>query len=66
MSIPLSPNVALANNLEVLTASVELGAEAICRCLGSEEVSSQLDGVEQSPAEIQEALSARLAVKLGI
>jgi len=62
----VSPNVAHGNNLQVLTASVEVAAEAIFRCLGSDEVSSQLEGVELTPAELQEAVAARLASKLAI
>lgn len=62
--LAVSPNVAHSNNLQVLGASVEVGAEAIARCLGTDEVSNQLEGAELTVAEIQEALAARLSKKL--
>lgn len=62
----LSPNVAHAVNTQVLTAAVELGAEAIRNCLGTDEVSSTFNGEVFSDDDIRTALSARLAKKLGI
>lgn len=62
--LALSPNVAHANNTQVLVASVEMGAHAIMGCLGTDEVSSQFQGEEYTLSDVQEALAARLSAKL--
>ncbi len=62
--LALSPNVAHANNTQVLAGAIEMGAEAIMGCLGTEEVSSQFQGVEYTLKDVQEALAARLSAKL--
>jgi hypothetical protein len=49
----------------VLAAAAELGAEAIEKCLGTDEVSSHLDNAKLNTQDIQVALVARLANKLG-
>lgn len=62
----LSPNVAHAATTQALTAAVELGAEAIRNCLGTDEVSSTLNGQVFSDDDIRQALTARLSKKLGV
>lgn len=62
----LSNNVAHGQSLSILTASVELGAEAILRILGTEHTSSTLNGVFLTKQDIQEALAARIAKQLAI
>lgn len=62
----LSPNVAHGVNTQVLAAAVELGAEAIRNCLGTDEVSSTLNGQVFTDDDIRSALTARLSKKLGI
>lgn len=63
---PVSPNVAHAYNAQALAAAIELGAEAIRNCLGTDEVSSTLGGQVFSDSDIRDALTIRLAKKLGI
>jgi hypothetical protein len=58
--------VAHAHNTQALAAAVELGTEVIRNCLGTEEVSATLNGQLFSDGDIREALTARLAKKLGI
>ncbi|MNB95679.1 hypothetical protein D3C81_280290 [compost metagenome] len=62
----LSNNVAHGQNLSILSAAVELGAEAILRILGTEHTSSTLNGVFLTKQDIQEALAARIAKQLAI
>lgn len=62
----LSNNVAHGQNLQILSAAVNLGAEAILRILGTEHSSSTLNGVFLSKQDIQEALAARIAKHLAI
>ncbi|MCY1439386.1 hypothetical protein D9M71_556200 [compost metagenome] len=62
----LSNNVAHGQSLSILSASVELGAEAIQRILGTEHTSSTLNGVFLTKQDIQEALAARIAKQLAI
>ncbi len=61
----VSPNVAHAVTTQALAGAVQLGTEAIMRILGSEEVSSTLNGRTLSENDVREALAARLAKKLG-
>lgn len=62
----LSNNVAHGQNLSILSAAVELGAEAILRLLGTEHTSSTLNGVFLTKQDIQEALAGRIAKHLAI
>lgn len=62
----LSPNVAHAITAQALTAAVELGTEAIRKCLGTDEVSSTLGGQVFTDEDIRSALTARLSKKLGV
>lgn len=62
----VSPNVAHAHNTQALAAAVELGTEVIRNCLGTDEVSATLNGKLFEDSDIREALTARLAKKLGI
>lgn len=62
----LSNNVAHGQNLQILAAAVELGAEAILRNLGTEHSSSTVNGVFLTKQDIQEALAARIAKHLAI
>lgn len=62
----LSPNAAHAQNVHVLAAAIELGTAAIAQCLGTDEASNQVGGVQLTPQEIQTALTARLAKNLGV
>lgn len=63
--LQVSPNAAHASTVAVLAAAAELGAEAIEKCLGTDEVSSHLDNAKLNTQDIQVALVARLANKLG-
>ncbi|MNF47660.1 hypothetical protein D3C87_1287760 [compost metagenome] len=62
----VSPNVAHAVNTQALAAAVQLGTEVIRNCLGTEEVSATLNGKVFEDSDIREALTARLAKKLGV
>lgn len=62
----LSNNVAHGQSLAILTAAVELGAEAILRILGTEHTASTLNGVFLTKQDIQEALASRIATQLAI
>ena len=62
----VSPNVAHAVNTQALAAAVQLGTEVIRNCLGTEEVSATLNGKVFEDGDIREALTARLAKKLGV
>ncbi|WDS62205.1 hypothetical protein [Pseudomonas phage D6] len=62
----LSNNVAHGQSLSILSAAVELGAEAILRILGTEHTSSTLNGVFLTKQDVQEALAARIAKQLAI
>jgi hypothetical protein len=62
----LSPNAAHAQNVHVLSAAIELGTAAILECLGTDEASNQVGGVQLTTPEIQTALTARLAKNLGV
>lgn len=53
----------LANNTPVVAALVEVGTAAICRILGDDETSTQLDGVILKPNDVAEILAARLNQK---
>lgn len=61
-----SNNVVHEQNLQILSAMVELGAEAIQRILGTEETASTLNGVFLTKQDIQEALASRIAKQLAI
>ena len=62
----VSPNVAHSVNTQVLAGAVQLGTEAMLQILGSEEVSTTLNGKVLSEEDIREALTTRLAKKLGV
>lgn len=54
-----SNNVVYGQNLAVLTAIAELGAEAIARSLGSESAANTLEGEYLTMSDIKSALVAR-------
>jgi hypothetical protein len=62
----LSPNAAHAQTLQVLTAAAELGAAAIQQCLGGDGASNEVGGQLLTTQDIQTALLARVAKKLGV
>lgn len=67
MQKPLvSPNVAHAGTVTILIAAVELGAEAIRQCMGTEEVSAELHSEFVTIEDLQTSLVARVAKKLGV
>jgi hypothetical protein len=55
-----SNNVVFGQNLAVLTAAAELGAEAILRSLGSESAANTIEGESLSAADIKAALVGRM------
>jgi hypothetical protein len=55
-----SNNVVFGQNLAVLTAAAELGAEVIARSLGSESAANTLEGENVTMADIKSALVARI------
>ena len=62
----LSSNVAHGQNVAVLVAAAELGAEAIVRSLGNDAAATTLDGEFLTKQDIQSALVGRMAKQLGI
>ena len=62
----LSPDAAHCQTLSTLSAAVELGTNAIMKCLGGDALSTQQYGKELTKADISEALAARLAARLGV
>jgi hypothetical protein len=61
-----SNNVAHGQNLAILSAAVQLGAEALVRSLGGDDSSATLNGEFLTPQDLQEALAARIAKQLAI
>ena len=55
-----SNNVVFGQNLAILTAAAELGAEAIARSLGSDSAANTLEGENITLADIKSALIARM------
>lgn len=55
-----SNNVVFGQNLAVLTAAAELGAEVIARSLGSESAANTLEGENVTMSDIKSALVARI------
>lgn len=55
-----SNNVVFGQNLAVLTAAAELGAEAILRSLGSDSAANTIEGESLSAADIKAALVGRM------
>jgi hypothetical protein len=55
-----SNNVVYGQNLAVLTAAAELGAEALVRTLGGDEAANTLEGENLTIADIKSALVARM------
>lgn len=55
-----SNNVVYSQNLAVLTAAAELGAEAIARSVGSNEAANTLEGERVTMSDIKSALVARM------
>lgn len=67
MQNPLaSPNSAHATTVAVLAAAAELGAEAIRQCMGTDQVSAEINSEFITTEDLQTSLIARLAKKLGV
>lgn len=55
-----SNNVVYGQNLGVLTAAAELGAEAIARSLGGDSAANTLEGKQITLTDVKSALVARI------
>ncbi|MOA07784.1 hypothetical protein D3C78_1275020 [compost metagenome] len=60
-----SNNVVHSQNLAVLTAAAELGAEAVLRSLGGENAAATLEGEYLTKEDIQAAIIGRMCKYLG-
>lgn len=64
MNTILSPNIAYAQNLQLLAAVVECGTAAIEGIIGTDSVADEMNGNELTTQDLQEALASRLSAKL--
>ncbi len=55
-----SNNVVYGQNLGLLTAAAELGAEAIARSLGGDSAANTLEGKQLTMSDLKAALVARI------
>ncbi|BEG72456.1 hypothetical protein [Pseudomonas phage PA1C] len=60
-----SNNVVLSQNIAVLTAAAELGAEALLRSIGGDTSAATLEGEYLTKEDIQAAIVARMCKFLG-